>query len=109
MMIMEAVILHNVRLSFQNFALMSKRLFFQSKRYVMLHDGKSLMPFVSGEILTPKKFLGPIPHSKKRSGTYSNFPKIVWDYFHPCIQPNNINMKHNLMLKIKSAGAGQTF
>ena len=80
---MEAVILHNVRLSFQNFALMSSSLLFQSKRYVMLHDGKSLMPFVSGEILAPKKFLGPIPHSKKRSGTYSNFPKNCVGRFPP--------------------------
>ena len=62
---------------------MSSSLLFQSTRYVMLHDGKSLMPFVSGEILAPKKFLGPIPHSKKRSGTYSNFPKNCVGLFPP--------------------------
>ena len=75
----------------------------------MLHDGKSLMPFVSGEILAPKKILGPIPHSKNVVGPIPTSQKIVWDYFHPCIPPNNINMKHNLMLKIKSIKAGQTF
>ena len=50
---------------------MSSSLLFQSTRYVMLHDGKSLMPFVSGDILKPKKKLGPIPPSKKLFGTYS--------------------------------------
>ena len=44
---MEAVSLHNVRLSFKNFALMISNILFQSTRYVMLHDGKSHMPFVS--------------------------------------------------------------
>ena len=44
---MEAVILHNVRLSFKNFALMSSSLLFQSTRYVMLKEGKSHIPFVS--------------------------------------------------------------
>ena len=41
------------------------------------------MPFVSGEILTPKKNLGPIPPSKKLSGTYSNFPKNCVGLFPP--------------------------
>ena len=67
---------------------MSSSLLFQSTRYVMLHDGKSLITFVSGEIQhptkfwdqfhLPKNFLGPIPTSQK----------IVWDYFHPCIPPD---------------------
>ena len=35
-----------VRLSCQNFPFMSSSLRFQSTRYVMLHDGKSHMPFV---------------------------------------------------------------
>ena len=75
----------------------------------MLHDGKSLIPFVSGDILTPKKIWDQFHLPKNFLGLIPTSHKIVWDYFHPCIPPNNIDMKHNLMLKIKSAGAGQTF
>ena len=75
----------------------------------MLHDGKRLIPFVSGEILFPKNFWDQFHLTKKVVGPIPTSKKIVWDYFHPCIPPNNIDMKHNLMLKIKSAGAGQTF
>ena len=74
----------------------------------MLHDGKRLIPFVSGEILFPKNFWDQFHLTKKLVGPIPTSKKIVWDYFHPCIPPNNIDMKHNLMLKIKSAGAGQT-
>ena len=63
---------------------MSSSLLFQRKRYVMLHDGKSLMPFVSGDILKPpknwdqfhlpKNFLGPtvFQHPIKLCGTISS-------------------------------------
>ena len=67
------------------------------------------IPFVSGEILFPKNFWDQFHLTKKLVGPIPTSKKIVWDYFHPCIPPNNIDMKHNLMLKIKSAGAGQTF
>ena len=75
----------------------------------MLHDGKRLIPFVSGEILFPKNFWDQFHLTKKLVGPIPTSKKIVWDYFHPCIPPNNIDMKHNLMLKIKSVKAGQTF
>ena len=72
----------------------------------MLHDGESLITFFSGEIQHPTKFWDQFHLPKNFFGPIS---KNVWDYFLPCIPPNNINMKHNLMLKIKSIKAGQTF